>query len=198
MEPTEKAGSKEKNKNAGIVTGLASNLWLICFTGRRENLYWWDKLGWSDPHFRHCFICQYQPDVEKWVMIDWKTGACDLVVFDHDEMNYILGLLERTEGCAVVLRSKKPVRDVQYRIPLLPVYCVLVVLQVLCWDTCWTITPKQLYKRIIKAGGYELVQYRRSCNGRKKWWKWRNSGTKSHQSDDPCQVAKGRESGSPG
>ena len=133
-------------------------LWMVCFSGRVEKLYWWDRLLLTDRFFRHCYVVQYQLDVDHWVLLDWRTGICDVVVITHDEISYLLNQLKAAKGTIVLYKAKLPDKDFMIRIPIM--YCVSAVLQVLGIRAGWTFTPKQLYKRLIKAGGNELVNYR--------------------------------------
>jgi len=148
-------------------------MWLVCFTGRSERTWWWDKIGLTSLNFRHCYVCQYQADQGKWVLLDWRTGLCDVIVFDSDEMEYILGQLSCNQGSGILFKARMPERQIQYRVPL--IYCVQAVLQVLGLPTKWTFTPQQLYKRLIRAGGEEIVNNRSESNGKRKQTRFRSS-----------------------
>jgi len=136
-----------------------TGLWLVCFTGKEEN-WWWDRIKLTRPCFRHCYLLQYQVPVDRWVMLDWRTGICDVIVIHHHEISYLLGQMRATHGTAVLYRGRQPERDILYRAGYPLMYCVQAVLQVMALPTRWTFTPWQLYKRLMASGGYELVNYR--------------------------------------
>ena len=138
-----------------------NTLWLVCFTGRDEKIYWWDRFIGRD--FKHCFIIQYQDSVNQWILMDWRTGVCDLVIFKSSEMSSILNMLRTSYGRMVLFNAALPEKESYYRIPLM--YCVQAALQVLGLPTRWTFTPKQLYKRLINSGGQEIINYRTAENG---------------------------------
>jgi hypothetical protein len=142
-----------------------TDLWLVCFTGREEKRYWWDKIWLTNRDFRHCYAMQYQAFTQRWVLIDWRAAGCDIGIFEHYEMEYVFNQLARMDGTAVMY--KRPAlaeKDVHYRFPFL--YCVQAVMQVVNLPTKWTFTPKQLYNRLINDGGEELLNYRSASDGR--------------------------------
>lgn len=133
-----------------------NRMWIACFSGRKEKVYWWDKF--LDPSFRHCFMLQYQSETYTWVMVDWRSGVCDVVVMNPDEVKYIMAYLKERHGTAVLFKGNSPERDILYRFQI--VYCVQACLQIMGLPSGWTITPKQLYNRLINNGGEELVNFR--------------------------------------
>lgn len=139
------------------------DLWVVCFTGTRDERYWWDKWKLTRRGFRHCYVVQYQPYTKRWVLIDWRCGICDVLAFEHDEMEYIFNQLAASEGTAVLFKKNKIDKEIYYRIPF--IYCVSAALQVLGMPTRWTFTPKQLYKRIMRNGGEELLNHRSTEDG---------------------------------
>jgi hypothetical protein len=157
--------AQSENKDADL------ELWLVCFTGRLDERYWWDKIGLTDRPFRHCYAIQYQKYTDRWVLVDWKTGLCDVMVFYEGEMPYIFNQLQASEGTAVLIKKRKIEKEIHYRIPF--IYCVQAVLQLLGLPTRWTFTPKQLYKRLILAGGEELINHRSTDDGRRQRWRWK-------------------------
>jgi hypothetical protein len=148
---------KEKESNAGV-----NSLWLICFTGRERCKFWWDRV-FTTRHWRHCFALQYQHATRTWVVVDWRTGLQEVTVLTHEELPFVFGLLEDKGGTGVLYRRQIPEREVLYRIPL--IYCVQSILQLLGMNTEWTFTPQQLYKRLIREGGEEILNYRSESHG---------------------------------
>jgi hypothetical protein len=177
IEATKRLTADEKDPDAGV-----NSLWLICFTGRASRNYWWDLL--TRPQWRHCYALQYQGEVDKWVLIDWRTGICEVVVFNHDELEYVFGYLKANGGTGVLYRRQIPEKEILYRIPLM--FCVQAILQLLGLPTRWTWTPFQLYKRLIANGGEELLNYRSESHGKwRRWRRWPFQNTESNQLNNP-------------
>ena len=135
-----------------------TGLWLVCFSGRDAKKYWWDRFRFTSRDFRHCYVLQYQVHTRRWVLVDWQVGLCDVIVFEHHELDSILAYLQNNYGCAVIVKRRIDERKIHYRIPLL--YCVQAVLQVIGLPTRLTFTPRQLYKRLMREGCEELISYR--------------------------------------
>jgi hypothetical protein len=131
--------------------------WIVCFTGG-DAKYWWEKIGLTSQTYRHCYILQYQPPVDSWVILDWKTGKLDVMVIDYDELRHIFRHLEYRGGVALLVNAREPERDIEIRFPI--VYCVQACLHVLGMATRWTFTPQQLYKRLINQGARIIVDER--------------------------------------
>ena len=170
-----------QDADAGI-----TDLWMVCFTGRDEEYYWWDRFRLTDKDFRHCYVLQYQAFTNHWVLLDWRTGNAEIMIFRPDEMVYIFNQLEASGGTGVMFRTAVLEREIHYRIPL--IYCVQAVLQVIGLPTKWTFTPKQLYNRLIAEGGEELLNYRSEPDGRIKRKRQANQGTEGTQ-----QAAEGHQ-----
>ena len=136
-----------------------NGLWLVCFTERKDCIRsGGTRLALTSRHFRHCYVIQYQPEAKRWVLMDWRSGMMDLVAFEHDELKYILGQLKGDEWHRRTVQGGDEEEANCMRIPL--IHCVSAVLQVLGLPTHFTMTPKQLYKRLMKSGGEEIVNYR--------------------------------------
>jgi len=162
-------------------------MWLVCFTGRPEAMYWWDRVLFTRKHFRHAYVIQYQVDAERWILVDWRTGVCDVIAFEHDEMDYILNHLADCNGTAILVKGETPEKEIHYRVPL--IYCVQAVLQVLGMPTRWTFTPYQLYKRLIKEGYEELINHRSPDNGKRKQTKDRSESGCNQPADSQASSA---------
>jgi hypothetical protein len=180
MEPVEE---KENEPAPDAITDM-NGLWLVCFTGRADHVYWWDRFRLTTKDFRHCYLLQYQVDTERWILIDWRTGLCDVVVFEHDELKYIFGHLEQSHGTAVMVKGRIPEREIHYRVPL--IYCVQAVLQVLGWPTRWTFTPYQLYKRLIRSGCEELINHRSQSDG----WRQQTKSRSDYNETKPTHACQ--------
>lgn len=126
-------------------------------------MYWWDRLKLTSRDFRHCYVMQYQAAVDEWVLMDWRSGICDLLIFKHHEMASILNHIRASYGRIVMVKKQTVERDTTWRFPIL--YCVQAVMQVLGMPSRWTLTPYQLYNRLIKLGGEEIINYRSGHNG---------------------------------
>ena len=159
MESTEIDKIKEPSEQITDLNGL----WLVCFTGRDERSHWWDKIWFTRRDFRHCYAIQYQVYMKSWVLIDWQTGICDVVILKDEELANIFAYMQDNFGTAIIVKRKLVERKTQYRIPL--IYCVQAVLHIVGLPTKWTFTPYQLYKRLIAEGYEVLFNYRSKSHG---------------------------------
>jgi len=130
--------------------------YLIYFIDRDER-YWWDWVFHTRPGFRHCFILYWDEYVLRWLLVDWRMRKLDIMMMFEFEAEAILD--SAGEANATVVKYPKP-EGLQGGSPGLISYCSNMMAKFLGFNNHLIVTPYQLYRKLIAAGGEVVFDWR--------------------------------------
>jgi hypothetical protein len=130
--------------------------YLVYFIDREER-YWWDWLFHTRPGFRHCFILYWDEYVLRWLLVDWRLRKLDIMMMFDFEAERIFK--SAGECRATIVRYPKP-EDLQGGQPGLISYCSNMMAKFLGLNNHLILTPYQLYRKLIAAGGEVAFDWR--------------------------------------
>jgi hypothetical protein len=134
----------------------AQDEYLVYFIDRDER-YWWDWLFHPRAGFRHCFILYWDEYVLRWLLVDWRLRKLDIMMMFDFEAGNLLHSAKRSR-CTVV-RFPKPAETAADR-PQLVSYCSNLMARFLGFNNHLILTPYQLYRKLIAAGGEVVFDWR--------------------------------------
>lgn len=117
-------------------------------------MHWYE--WFLDPKFAHVSCWKYDGCSEKYLFLDWSHNQLNVLMVNSDNL---ADLIVKTN--AKVLRVELPLTQHNKRhLPSFPMYCVSFVKHCLGIKGWTIITPKQLYRRLIKS---DQVSMFRQC-----------------------------------
>lgn len=143
-------GSCEANQKT---IPIHPEVWYIGFFPS-DGMHWYERF--LDPDYAHVSCWRYDPDLGRWLFLDWSHNQLNILTVSSDNMSHFIHYKNPE-----VLRVELPIAESNKRhLPSFPMYCVSFVKHCLGIKGCTTITPKQLYKRLIKSDRVSMFRRR--------------------------------------
>lgn len=119
--------------------------------------HWWDTVFHTREGFRHCFMLAWDEWARRWLMIDARQRVTDvLICFDFEIENLLTGLAK--SKLTVVRYYLSDEHD--QKPPFFLSYCSNMIARVLGLKSSLILTPYQLYRKLIAAGGEITFDWR--------------------------------------
>lgn len=124
--------------------------WIIAFYDG-GSLNWWDRF--TRPGFRHCFALRYLREIDAWVKVDWSNQGLHIEVLPKRCVDGVIVAVNKMDGRFLEIEvTEQPRRTV----PLVPLYCVSAMKELVGLRNWKVITPYQLYCALRKEGASRM------------------------------------------
>lgn len=129
---------------------LSPGKWIIAFYDDGPR-YWWD--AFTRRGFRHCFAVRYLEPMDAWAVVDWNNRG---LVVDFVPKRFVDAMIigvNDAGGMFIEVEVKSARRRI---LPLVPLYCVSAIKDLVGLRDWRVITPWQLYCALMKGGAQRM------------------------------------------
>ena len=137
-------------KETQNVLGASILEWIVAFHDGPVHPEWWGRF--TQDKFRHISLFTFTHGA--WVLIDPRLSMLDMRIMSKDEIDTYVASINVTGGHFL----RCPVGVVRCRLPFSIFYCVTVAKRLLGIRST-AITPKQLYRFLVRRGAVPVFEY---------------------------------------
>ena len=137
--------------------GYLQEEWLVYFYEAPDHPYR-DWLKFLKKGFKHCGVLGFNPELKRWIHLEWTHAGIRHTVLHNDEVTRIISYMSNYE---IV---KCPVRNNWHLLRIKDFTCVTFVMRLIGFYKWYIFTPYQLFCALRKAGYSSFYK----TNGQKK------------------------------
>lgn len=119
---------------------------MIVVFSESKNVGTWRLFTFWRKKFGHCFIVDYDPDVDCWMKAECASQRMSFTMYKDKDADLLIGGLTRDAICLNATGEKRAVYFPRW------LYCVSFVKHFLGMRKWWILTPYQLYCELRKEG----------------------------------------------
>lgn len=123
--------------------------YLIYFVDK-DVLHWWDYVFHTRVGFRHCFVLCWDEWSQRWLLVDWRRRKLDMMILFDFERDELIEALCPAKLTVIKFTTAIELEDEQ---ALFVSYCSNLLGRLLGLGNTLILTPYQLYRKLLDAGG---------------------------------------------